>query len=297
MRTLKQCEMALNKQSELRTAYDQWRRFLSIAYGRFDDSPAMFLVHTYLSVFAKLLAYAVISKRQISDDKTLSGILNGKIFEEQLLVERFVEDDFFHWVATPEHFKTLKPMFRELIRQIEEYDFSAVQEDILKGVYQELIDLETRHALGEYFTPDWLCERMLDELSLQRDSRILDPACGSGSFLRAAVAKLRTEHPKMTAEELATQICGIDIHPLSVQIAKTTVLLSLSGLIEKAKKPITLHIYLANSLLVPEETADLFKSTFKMSIDNKQYAFNVSGVVSQEHFDQLITLCDDLVGR
>ena len=160
MRALKNCEKEIRRKSELKTAYDQWRRFLSIAYGRFDDSPGMFLVHTYLSVFAKLLAFAVIGKRPITDDKLLHSILNGKAFEEQLLVERFVEDDFFHWVATPLYFKLLKPMFRELILQIGEYDFSAVEEDILKGVYQELIDLDTRHALGEYFTPDWLCERI-----------------------------------------------------------------------------------------------------------------------------------------
>ena len=38
----------------LSVAYEQWRRFLSVAYGEFDDSPTMFLVHTYLSVFSKL---------------------------------------------------------------------------------------------------------------------------------------------------------------------------------------------------------------------------------------------------
>lgn len=297
MRALKQCEDALRRKSELKTAFDQWRRFLSIAYGRFDDSPGMFLVHTYLSAFAKMLAYAVIGKNLIEDDKTLTGVLSGSIFEEKFLIERFVEDDFFHWVTVPEYFKILKPMFREINRQISEYDFSEVKEDILKGVYQELIDLDTRHALGEYFTPDWLCERIVEELPIERSSRILDPACGSGSFLRAAIARLRNENKKTSAEELSEQICGIDIHPLSVQIAKTTVLLALSELIGKSKRPITLHIYLANSLLVPSETADLFKATFKISIDNKVCAFNVTGVIGQEQFDQLITLCDDLVNN
>ena len=47
-------------------------------------------------------------------------------------------------------------MFREISRHIDAYDFSEVREYILKGVYQELIDLERRHALGGYYTPDWL---------------------------------------------------------------------------------------------------------------------------------------------
>jgi type I restriction-modification system DNA methylase subunit len=113
-------------------------------------------------------------------------------------------------------------MFREISRRIEEYDFSQVQEDILKGVYQELIDLETRHALGEYYTPDWLCERLIDEVALEQNSRVLDPACGSGSFLRAAVSNFRHKYPKLGAAAIAEQVVGIDIHPLSVLIAKAT---------------------------------------------------------------------------
>src|SRR5665213_995433 len=297
MRTLKTCEAFLEKKSELKTAYEQWRKFLSIAYGRFDDSPGMFMVHTYLSVFAKLLAFSVVGKGKVVTNSTIARILKGTVFEEELLVERFVEDDFFHWVANREYLELLKPMFRELNKKISEYDFNEVKEDVLKGVYQELIDLETRHSLGEYFTPDWLCERIVDALPIKKSTRILDPACGSGSFMRAAIARVKKEHPDVTAAELAAQICGIDIHPLSVQIAKTTILLALGDLVGKAERPITLHIYLANSLLVPEETADLFKSNFKISIDNKVCTLNTQGLIAQDQFDQIITLCDELADR
>jgi type I restriction-modification system DNA methylase subunit len=180
----------------------------------------MFLVHTYLSVFAKFLAYSVITKKPISDDATITGILNGTIFQT-LNIERFVEDDFFHWVAGKSYFKKLRLMFRELNWQLTQYDFTHVQEDILKGLYQELIDLETRHALGEYYTPDWLCERLVDELKITSKSSVLDPACGSGSFLRAVIARMRREHPRLGAEALAEQVVGIDIHPLSVLTAPT----------------------------------------------------------------------------
>ena len=68
--------------------------------------------------------------------------------------------------------------------------------------------------------------------------------------MRAAIARMRQEYPRLSAEALAEQVVGIDIHPLSVLIAKTTVLLSLGSTVTKAKRPVTLHIYLANSLLV-----------------------------------------------
>lgn len=170
----------------VQVAYDQWRRMLSIAYGdTFQGGENDFLVHTYLSVLAKVLAYEVLTRDDFIDDKELSGLLTGKIFDD-LNVHNFVEQDFFAWVAEPEHLDALRPAFRAITQQVGRYDFKNVSENILKGVYQKLIDLDTHHALGEYYTPDWLCERVVAELPIQRHSRILDPACGSGSFLRAA---------------------------------------------------------------------------------------------------------------
>jgi SAM-dependent methyltransferase len=296
MECLKLCRVDLKRQSELRVAFEQWRRFLSIAYGRFDDSPNMFLVHTYLSVFAKFIAYAVIAKEAINDDFIIHEILTGRAFE-RLNIERFVADDFFHWTAGKKYFTRLQPMFRELNRQIREYDFSEVREDILKGVYQEFIDLDTKHALGEYFTPDWLCERVIKSLPVTRGATFLDPACGSGSFLRAIIARIKREFPETGAETIAEQVVGIDIHPLSVLIAKATVLLALGESVIEAKRPVTLHVYLANSLLVPRGTADLFQSSFKIAVDNKRYVLNVKGVEGAEAFDRLITFCQSIVNR
>jgi type I restriction-modification system DNA methylase subunit len=293
---LRDCAQDLKKKSELQVAFDQWRRFLSIAYGRFDDSPTMFLVHTYLSVFAKFLAYSVITRQPIGDDATIKGIVNGTVFQS-LNIERFVEDDFFHWAAATGYFKQLRVMFRDINWQLTQYDLTDVREDIFKGLYQELIDLDTRHALGEYYTPDWLCERMVNELTITSRSSFLDPACGSGSFLRAVIARMRQEHPLLGAEALAEQVVGIDIHPLSVLIAKTTVLLSLGSSVTTAKRPVTLHVYLANSLLVPRGTADLFESSFQIAVDNKSYVINLKGIEGADDFDQLITFCDELVGR
>src|ERR1700683_1598842 len=293
---LKDCVPDLKKKSELQVAFDQWRRFLSIAYGRFDDSPTMFLVHTYLSVFAKFLAYSVITRQPISDDATIKGIVNGVVVQS-LNIERLVEDDFFHWVAVTAYFKKLRLMFRDINWQLTQYDFTDVREDILKGLYQELIDLDTRHALGEYYTPDWLCERMVSELTINPSSSFLDPSCGSGSFLRAVIARMRQEHPRLGAEVLAEQVVGIDIHPLSVLIAKTTVLLSLGSSVTRAKRPVTLHVYLADSLLVPRGTADLFESSFQIAVDNRNYVVDLKGIEGADGFDELITFCDDLVGR
>ena len=94
---------------------------------------------------------------------------------------------------------------------IHEKHFTNPDEDVLKGVYQELIDLDTRHALGEYYTPDWLCERIVKEFNFKPTDKILDPSCGSGSFLRAAIHRLKEQNPGIQPEQINNCIYGIDI--------------------------------------------------------------------------------------
>jgi hypothetical protein len=279
--------------SEIQVAFEQWQRFLSIAYGEFRGGPRVFLVHTYLSVFAKILAYEVITGDDYIDRDALRGIVQGDIFD-RLNVRNFIDNDFFNWVAHDEHFDALGDFFRAITRQVGNYAFTNVDEDVLKGVYQELIDLETRHGLGEYYTPDWLCERVVNEVDMEADSRVLDPACGSGSFLRAVIARLRREHPERSAADLAEQVVGIDIHPLSVQIAKTTVLLALGEKVKQEKQPVTLRVYLANTLRTPEGGFELFDSAFVMEIDRERYRMPLRVFEDSARFDEATSACEDL---
>lgn len=290
----------LSQKPDIAIAYDEWKRFLSIAYGKFNDSPDVFFVHTYLSVFAKLIAYISLSPKRIVPVEELQGILNGKAFE-QFNIARFVEDDFYHWVAANEHFNALKLAFQFLADKLADYDFSDVQEDILKGLYQELVDIDTRHALGEYYTPDWLSELIVEELPLEASSKILDPACGSGSFLRAALARLKKNFPSLSADELASQVVGIDIHPLAAQIAKTTILLALSPLIRKAKKPVSLNVFLANSLLLPkgkmEISGALYGETYKVDIAGQPCALDERVFEESAVFDDATAFVEEQASR
>lgn len=287
---------------ELKTAYNEWRRFMSIAYGSFEDNIEVFVVHSYLSVFAKLIAYQVISQDNFIDRDEMKMILDGSIFDKYK-VKNFVESDFYQWVIIPKYFEELHPQFSKIADRISEYTFDNVQSDILKGVYQKLIDLETRHALGEYYTPDWLCETVVRHFDFEENSRILDPSCGSGSFLLATVNRLKVLHPNITAKEISKQVVGIDIHPLSVQIAKTTLLLSIGKeLISKEKKPIFLRVYLSNSLESPQMNAynqalnivNLFGEEFSIRINEKAYSLPEEVFKDLNFFDHAIDVADHI---
>jgi len=281
------------KFGEVQVSFEQWKKFLSIAYGKFDANEKIFLIHTYLSVFSKMLAYSIVSNDDYIDEDELKGILDGDIFN-RFNIKNFVDNDFFHWVKSGRNFSNLKKAFRLIAQEISTFDFNDIDEDVLKGVYQELIDLDTRHALGEYYTPDWLCERIVNEFEFKENSKILDPACGSGSFLRAAVHRMKTLHPEITPEELSSQIYGIDIHPLSVQIAKTTFLLSLGKEIRNLKRPVHINVILSNTLKIPEGVRDLFGSNFKMDIDKDKFLLTSQVLEDLNLFDTAVDVCEEL---
>lgn len=299
VQTMQRVMPAPDVASPMQVAFEQWQRFLELAYGRFDDRRGVYLIHTYLSVFSKLLAYAVLRPAARPSDDELRSILTGDAFNA-LNVANFVEGDFFYWVSDAVVFPRIAPALRELYNQITEFDFTDVEEDILKGVYQELIDIDTRHSLGEYYTPDWLCERVVSSLHLERGSHTLDPACGSGSFLRALVARFRADWPDMSVQQIANQVTGIDVHPLSVQIAKTTLLLALGEQVARANRPVALNVYLANTLFLSQDEGKktLYTSGhhFMVQVDKTRLPLDMSPFIGQpDGFVKAIDLAQHFV--
>jgi hypothetical protein len=279
------------KYGEVQVSLEQWKKFLSIAYGKFEGSDEDFVIHTYLSILAKILTYEVLSNDDYIDEDEMKDILQGDAFH-RYGIENFVESDFYHWVHGDRYFRELMPAFRLIANEVSKFDFERVDEDILKGVYQELIDLDTRHALGEYYTPDWLCERIVREFEFKKQSKILDPSCGSGSFLQAAIHRLKSLHADISSEEILKSIHGIDIHPLSVQIAKATVLISVGKIETGARNH--LNIVLANTLLAPDGVQNLFGNEFKMKIDREELVLNTQILDDDNLFNVAIDFCEEL---
>lgn len=274
--TLRRAWQTIHESSEPQLAFETWKEYLTVTYGRLTalskasnrkireaEIEALFLKHTYLACLARFLVWASLSKGQVEGElrKVAHDVLSGQFFES-CNVANLVEDDFFQWVRGKEPAHILMPVWERLLSHLLTYDLSVIGEDVLKGIYQELIHPKDRHDLGEYYTPDWLCERMVAELLPARGfASVLDPACGSGSFLRATIKHHERMNPAVSEAAFLQQtlehVVGVDIHPLAVTIARATYVLALGDRIHAAHRSIQLPVYLADSLFLPTEVRQL----------------------------------------
>jgi len=235
----------------------QWAFHLVRVYGNADISnDEMFLRHTYLCQFAKVLAYA--SYFGIGEaTKQIEGIINGKAFHV-LGVSNIGEQDFFAWVLAPQVRTQTVDVFRRIAESLIVYDLKQIDEDLLKQLYQNLVEPETRHELGEFYTPDWLAELTLREIKYQPGQSLLDPACGSGTFLFTAIRRLSEQG--MVGRKLVDfaleNIIGMDVHPLAVTIAKINYMLAILPHLQSGGSRILrmIPVSMANALQVPSKS-------------------------------------------
>lgn len=295
------------KYSKAKVVFEEWQRIFGIVYGtdqlsRTRKAPEakaltsayrldigvefpelLFAVHTYYALLMKLLATEVIVAQGALGD-TFIGTLQRTTLAEQLaelesgeILKRYnirnaIEQDFFGWY--PEAWtKELHAVLWRFCQELAGYDIGTFQlapdrtRDLLKDLYHGLIPESVRHALGEYYTPDWLAEHTIDLSGYDGDPRktFLDPACGSGTFLVMAIQRVRqwlsdhsvewgTNEKKIEAVDLIRHnIVGFDLNPLAVIASRTNYLFALGPLLRfrKSGAEFEIPVYLTDSVLLP----------------------------------------------
>lgn len=282
------------------TEYEQWRvklanedalRRMLKAFGipteRPDLTKFFFATHTFFAILTKLLAYLIVGRYTDLPTPGLEewkGLPNDKLMAQFKALEKggpfhaagirnFLEGDFFRWYTdffTPE----LADRLRDVVERLAQYDPATLDlapaptQDLLKKLYHRLVPPHIRKALGEFYTPDWLAQRLLNMLDGgsyrgRPESRLLDPACGSGTFLIMAINAIRRNSvaESMNKQELLQKIChnvvGIDLNPLAVIAARTNYLLALGHLLKhRGKEPLDIPVYLADSIMTPSRGGD-----------------------------------------
>lgn len=297
-------------------------------YGLKESSPSglhlFYAIHTYYAAFIKLLAVQVaqyylmpkvgtgLSQVAAADSAALRAYLHklerGGVFAD-FGITNFIEGDFFGWYLDAWD-DSLEAAFRRMIGDLANYSLVTLDvdpeetRDLLKQLYQNLMPKKLRHDLGEYYTPDWLAERLLNQLGVEGDprKRLLDPACGSGTFLVLTIKRVRRyAEDKMlpsaqVLEQVLQNVVGFDLNPLAVVSARTNYLLALGDLLPHRRGEISIPVYLADSIMTPSAGKDLFTQN-AYSFNTAVGRFSVPrSLVDARYIDQLAGLLEECVG-
>lgn len=105
----------------------------------------------------------------------------------------------------------------ELVGHLNEYTFEQMPLDVIGRVFEQLIPPEVRHSLGQYFTREDLVDFIIAFCVRNHDDHVLDPTCGTGTFLIRAYDRLKRMADK-SHHELLTQLWGVDIARFPAQL-------------------------------------------------------------------------------
>ena len=226
---------------------------------------------------------------------------NSKLFQHHLCDDLKISNQVFEGI--------IKDLYHTKDRIIN-YDFSAMDADVLGNVYEQYLGhilkktkkravLKEKHAYrkeqGIYYTPtyivDYIVKNTLGELLKNKRAniekiRILDPACGSGSFLIKAFDVLNEFYSKKKGDSAQTQldlesgvpftqkakilqnnIFGVDLDTRAVEIAQLNLLLKIAE--KKQRLPLLQqNIKCGNSLV--DDTNVAGDKAFKWGREFKQ---------------------------
>ncbi len=224
-----------------------------------------------------------ISKKLNDTFRNIDDIYNSKLFTPHLCEELVIDDDVLENI--------IYGLFKTADNTVH-YDFSAIDADVLGNIYEQYLGhilkktakrasftegKTHRKEQGIYYTPtyvvDYIVKNTIGELAKDKkfdlkNIKILDPACGSGSFLMKAFDYLVTLDKKKNGEISQTKldltgasasygrkveilkenIFGVDLDSKAVEIAQLNLLLKTA---EKKHRLPTLqeNIKIGNSLI------------------------------------------------
>ena len=259
----------LKNDQAAKTKYDLWLDMLKASGCAPEDAVEaqdLFLNHTLLVTIAR----AVIN--------TLRSPANQKSAEDAM------SEGFASWPQARNQFGATH---NEGLRWIEnvfatadKFDWRRRAKDVMRNLYEQLIPVAQRKAYGEYYTPDWLAgmlvERIIDEdwiesavqsyligNELPKGTGVLDPACGSGTFLYHAANRIlqskallkESVSPQRRADFVVKLVNGIDIHPIAAEISRATLLRALP--VEPTAGAEALQIYQGDALLYTQQSMKL----------------------------------------
>ncbi len=106
----------------------------------------------------------------------------------------------------------------KLTENLAHWSFDLMPLDVVGAVFEKLIPEDARHSLGQYFTPDNLVDLIVSFCVQSGDDFVMDPTCGTGTFLIRSYHKMRNLKSRKH-HKLLEQVWGIDIAGFPAELA------------------------------------------------------------------------------
>jgi type I restriction enzyme M protein len=125
--------------------------------------------------------------------------VNGQPGDRRRVV-RDVFEDAYNYMKSGQ-------LLRQVTNKINEVDFNNLAERQHFGdIYEQILnDLQSAGNAGEYYTPRAVTAFMVDRIDPKPGELLLDPACGTGGFLTAALRHMRKDYVKTVEDEVEMQ--------------------------------------------------------------------------------------------
>ena len=240
-----------------------------------EEYKILFAMQSAVAILAMLIVYRVVvvlrgkgstlfrdflamdaEERRIELDKIAKGAVSAEYNVFNLL-----EIGCFAWVFSSKKYwtdatdKYVSEIIETLMRYETMPDFTARTDDLFRELYMKIMPVSVRHSLGEYYTPAWLAERVIDSgrSCLPDDKkhiRMIDTAAGSGTFVQKVIERKRQEYsdeaPGVILKNILHEVAAVDANTLSVILARINYFLSVADMI-RSDEEIYIPVFIGDS--------------------------------------------------
>jgi predicted RNA methylase len=130
--------------------------------------------------------------------------------------------------------KKLATRARRIVEILERLNIATLtaEHDYLGALYEEFFRYTGGNTIGQYFTPRHITKLMADLCEISGKDVVLDPACGTGGFLIAAMERMQTES-KLSREQIVEvvqeQLIGLEDEPVTASLCVANMILRGDG--------------------------------------------------------------------
>ena len=227
----------------------------------------VYCLETYYSIILRIIAYkAVFGETQYVND----------VFEDKTYISKGISNytciSYYTWFLS---IANIEPFLISIYNSIH-LKVIETEGDAISTIFECIFPKEIRHSVGEYYTPYWLANTVIDQITKDDvnaySKKYIDPACGSATFIVALINKYR----KSSNNTIFSNVCGIDINPLTVLAAKTNYLLLYSKYCGfEHSYPLDIPFYCADTIAINDGTSLFGKDNNYDTVPKFQYDYIV----------------------